>query len=222
MPHLLPNSPACFSILPTGPTPLSSIVDHTSANQPRSEPVTLIGQLRAETREIHAELEATLDLERITRSPSDYAQILATFRDLLKPLEDLLSESPIKGDPKLDLANRLRRHRLLIDLSRFPAIKSRPLLPPWSSLDRAEATGVLYVLEGSTLGGQVISTALRNRLGIDETSGASYFHGYGPETATRWREFLAWANQSLPEHRYPKAAEAAQRTFEFFLNAFPR
>ena len=54
-----------------------------------------------------------------------------------------------------------------------------------------EVYGCLYVIEGSTLGGQVISRSLREHLGIHPENGGAYFSGYGMLTGPRWKEFLA-------------------------------
>lgn len=201
---------------------MSATVDPEPHTPNRAEPIRLIELLRSHTRGIHTELENTLTLDRITRSRSAYAEVLSTFRDILNPLERLLTASPVQSEPDLDLSHRLRHDRLLADLAHFPPIPPRNITLPWSTLSRAEATGVLYVLEGSTLGGQVISTALKQRLEIDAKNGASYFHGHGPDTVTRWRSFLGWANQTLPEQAFPEAGHAAVQTFKLFLENFRR
>jgi len=48
--------------------------------------------------------------------------------------------------------------------------------------------GYLYVMEGSTLGGQLISRHFRQTLGIELATGGAYFHGYGEQTGARWKE----------------------------------
>lgn len=59
-----------------------------------------------------------------------------------------------------------------------------------SILNAGNAFGCLYVLEGSTLGGKIITEVLRKNLNIDLSNGASFFHGYGKETGTMWKKFL--------------------------------
>ena len=51
--------------------------------------------------------------------------------------------------------------------------------------------GCLYVIEGATLGGQVITRHLEKNLGITPESGGAFFAGYGAETGARWKEFCA-------------------------------
>ena len=58
------------------------------------------------------------------------------------------------------------------------------------SLDSKERIfGSLYVIEGSTLGGQVISRHLKQQFDLDETNGAAFFSGYGKETGKMWNGY---------------------------------
>jgi heme oxygenase len=52
---------------------------------------------------------------------------------------------------------------------------------------QAEALGMLYVLEGSTLGGRLILRTLKDR-GVDDPR-LAFLDPYGPETGVRWRSF---------------------------------
>ncbi|NBL65301.1 heme oxygenase [Flavobacterium sp. NST-5] len=53
------------------------------------------------------------------------------------------------------------------------------------------AMGIMYVLEGSTLGGRFILKNISEKLNLDENKGASYFSGYGNKTGNFWKNFLA-------------------------------
>lgn len=52
--------------------------------------------------------------------------------------------------------------------------------------------GALYVVEGSSLGGLVISRRLAQLHGLTAQTGARFFNGYGANTDAYWQEFLAW------------------------------
>ncbi|TFY98348.1 biliverdin-producing heme oxygenase [Ramlibacter humi] len=86
----------------------------------------------------------------------------------------------------------------------------------------AQALGSLYVLEGSALGGQVISRHLRDQLGIEPHSGGAYFHGEGAATGARWRDFRATVEAELAgdDRALAQAVDAAARTFEALLATF--
>ena len=53
----------------------------------------------------------------------------------------------------------------------------------------AEALGCMYVLEGATLGGQIIVRHLRRTLGVEPESGAAFFGSYGAEVGPMWKCF---------------------------------
>lgn len=83
-------------------------------------------------------------------------------------------------------------------------------LPEWKSLPGV--LGSLYVMEGSTLGGQVIARHLRSILNSE--AGFSYFHPYGECTGSRWREVqVLLASHSSPDVD-PLIVDAANRTFQ--------
>lgn len=50
--------------------------------------------------------------------------------------------------------------------------------------------GIMYVVEGSTLGGRFILKNVQENLGYNEEKGASYFSGYGNKTGSFWKKYL--------------------------------
>ena len=62
-------------------------------------------------------------------------------------------------------------------------------LPPLA--DPSHLFGCLYVLEGATLGGQIVARHLQASLGLTPETGASYFSGYGVQTGVQWKAFCA-------------------------------
>ncbi len=101
-------------------------------------------------------------------------------------------------------------------------------------VDRSAALGVSYVLEGSALGGQILSRQLR--AGVSRWPAArssatagdraedpidSYFVGRGAETRAYWRAFCVRLNHELPDVQSAStAARAAVTTFEYFRLSF--
>lgn len=82
--------------------------------------------------------------------------------------------------------------------------------------------GSLYVLEGSALGGQVLTPRLREHHGLTPEHGASYFHGFGARTGAMWREFRLLAQDEVGHDaaRQTAACRAAVQTFEALLATF--
>ena len=76
----------------------------------------------------------------------------------------------------------------------------------------ARALGSLYVLEGSTLGGQLITRALLKAPWLPP-SGLSYFDPYGLRTGAMWREIRAVLNASSSPAADPLVESGARATF---------
>lgn len=89
---------------------------------------------------------------------------------------------------------------------------------PVAISSEAQAFGILYVLEGATLGLQV----LHKRIGVGSLrrSAASRFMlGYGEATGANWREFVARL-ETLPSAVWPQVLDAATETFAAFQRRF--
>ena len=103
----------------------------------------------------------------------------------------------------------------LLFLELVPLEVAHPLadwrLPPIDSA--AQLIGELYVIEGSTLGGQVIARLLRDGLGITAVSGGRFFHGNGELSGVRWNELWAFAERLLSEADMAACGQAARFLF---------
>ena len=80
-----------------------------------------------------------------------------------------------------------------------------PNLPPLT--DRAAALGVLYVIEGSTLGGRLIARHLRQG-GVIPADAFHYFEIYGADTGEMWRSVC----RALDTIADPDGADRSVRT----------
>ena len=74
------------------------------------------------------------------------------------------------------------------------------------------------MLEGATLGGQIVARQGHDALGIDAVSGGSFHACYGGRTGEMWRSFRAALESycGADEGRTGEALEAAAATFEAF------
>jgi heme oxygenase (biliverdin-IX-beta and delta-forming) len=89
-------------------------------------------------------------------------------------------------------------------------------VPPVQSY--AQALGVMYVLEGSTLGLQVVLRRMRPDHVAWSTAG-TFMRGYRSETGSFWRYFVADLD-ALPVADWPPVAAAALATFAAFHQCF--
>jgi len=156
----------------------------------------ILRRLRNETSERHAGLEQRLPVIEPRLSRDNYRAILEGFFGYYAPLEVPLCASNVWADLPFDFASRRKVPRLEKDLvalgktaeelTRLPRCAELPAL---DSIPRV--LGCLYVIEGATLGGQVITRHLRANLAITPETGGAFFAGYGAATGARWQAFGA-------------------------------
>jgi heme oxygenase len=154
-------------------------------------------QLREQTRAYHDRLESHSDLLQRMNTISDYRRVLERFYGIYTPLERQLAEVFRQSKSKagaLDFEKRRKSALLVADLrtlgvpgERLQHLPCMPSLPALSTLP--QAYGCLYVLEGATLGGQILSRHVKKALGLDAGNGAAFFNSYGTEIGRMWREF---------------------------------
>ena len=63
-------------------------------------------------------------------------------------------------------------------MSELPSIRSHQ-----------HALGALYVIEGSTLGGKIISKMISHQIPSTDGHGLTFFNSYGDDTITMWERF---------------------------------
>jgi heme oxygenase (biliverdin-IX-beta and delta-forming) len=182
--------------------------------------VTIHSRLKSATAHLHAEVECTIGLDKITNNMTAYTENLGILYLVFdRSYEEL---SAIDFQPlKIDLGTISRRRDWLASDLRALAIA----LPAPQSLGFELPTsghgfGCLYVLEGSALGGRVISKRVKQTLGLGPATGCAYFHGLGRQTATHWSEFLTALNAIPVNSAMSANAEAgAIATFLAFRQA---
>lgn len=77
---------------------------------------------------------------------------------------------------------------------------------------RSAALGSMYVVEGSTLGGELIARHAVSHLGVDQHRGVTFFGGRAPHTGRMWREFCTVLEAEVDDRG--AAADAACATFD--------
>jgi heme oxygenase (biliverdin-IX-beta and delta-forming) len=168
---------------------------------PTIAPPSILSRLRSETRGEHNLVEQALDLMSPSLSINDYRFRLEKFYGFYAPLEMALLMQLDKSNPfsiqpfatiqdEKSVRNRLQKAASLKrDLAQFNRSEGElPICRQLPSLDtQAQMLGCLYVVEGATLGGRLITKHIQNTLGIHPTTGGSFFHGYGQDTAMMWQ-----------------------------------
>lgn len=187
----------------------------------------LLPALKSETAEQHAALENGLDLFNRAATTEGYLELVKKFYAIYRPMERRLADSMDWAQAGWDFEARLKTGWLEQDLQALgmspEQIQNIPLcayVPPVENL--GQAIGCLYVLEGSTLGGQFISKRLRETLGITPETGGQFFSGYGSDTSAQWKRFGAWAEGLVAgdPSLQPVAVDTAKATFDSFFRWF--
>jgi len=167
------------------------------------------GDLRAATDAIHHRLEARLDVVERLADPALRPDLMRRYAALHIPADEALARH-LSNLPGLDFPGRSRTPLL----ARFAGEDPPPAFPV--PLTRAEALGMLYVLEGSTLGGRIILRALAGR-GVDDPN-LAFLDPYGAETGARWRGFLAVLSRETDDDE-DRIAQACRGARSGFLHA---
>jgi heme oxygenase len=177
----------------------------------------LLATLRAQTAQAHSRLDHDLGL---LREPPD--------RDRIGRLLERCYGFHAVWEPKVarvigtEAAFLVPRHRApraaqdLMALGRTPCDIARlPLCLAAARLVSSPeaAIGSLYVLEGSTLTGQLVTRHLQGARGLPR-EGLGYFDPYGAATGTMWRHFRIWAEATSKFGSADAIVAGAVETFQ--------
>lgn len=178
---------------------------------------TILKRLRSETSERHAVLEQKLPLVDPRLSRDGYRAILEGFFGYYLPLEAQLGGSAVWGELDFEFAARRKVPQLERDLGVLGGTTED--LPQCAELPELETIpqvlGCLYVIEGATLGGQIITRHLQANLGITPETGGAFFAGYGGDTGARWQAFGAMITAAAERvGGEDEIIASANRTFE--------
>lgn len=170
--------------------------------------------LKEKTKEQHDETEAKLQSQKIfdkSYSLDDYKKLLTHNYKLISRYEPQIREH-LKNYPELNLEERSKIEALKTDLSKLNI--DMPAESPIQNLDNeAEAFGALYVIEGSTLGGNVIAKQLRKNQEFENIE-FNYFGVYGENTGFFWQEFKAIIDEKISEDAYEDCINGAKKAYQ--------
>ena len=181
---------------------------------PLLETPDLLAQLRSETRPYHDAVEANpfnQALRAGTVTAADTARFLAKMHGFVQPYEEQLHALSAALGPAWALEQRYRAALILADLPLlgYAGTPPRcPALPPLAT--RPQVLGAMYVLEGSTLGGQVIA----RQLAALSIYAPRYFAGRGAQTGPLWKSFCQHLGPAAPLSDHPAIILSAVQTFQ--------
>jgi len=178
-----------------------------------------LARLRAATWPAHQRLEKRLAVRDRFCEAAAYRAHLEQMWGFCAGLEKNLGSCGLGGA----LGDYASRHKLPLLERDLIALGLEPEALAWLPVcgalpdcsDVAAALGCLYVIEGSTLGGQTLAPLVQRHLGLDAERGAAFLAGYGENTLAMWRAFGsaldAWCGEAP---RQATAVAAGIATFE--------
>jgi len=151
-------------------------------------------RLKENTQVYHQQIERTPLINQLMSasiSLEGYHALLKAFHGYIQPCERAIINSSWASL----LGGREKMSRIASDFDdlKIVSLTNCQVLPPLNT--REQILGYLYVMEGATLGGQIIAKILQDKLGLTAQYGARYFNGYGSDTMKMWVEFCHLINQ---------------------------
>lgn len=153
-----------------------------------------MARLRQETTVAHMATETAVDITAHLQSADVYRGLLLRFYGFYAPLSTVFNRFAFDAGSAFENPAAPRAAWLEQDLATLGFDKAHIAgaarcteLPRLADMD--EALGALYVIEGSSLGGNIIAKQVSRTLSLDAGNGARFFNGYGEETGPRWKAF---------------------------------
>jgi heme oxygenase (biliverdin-IX-beta and delta-forming) len=180
--------------------------------------MSIIERIRTSTAELHQSVERT-EAAKSVMSPQvsreDYCRFLQRTLIMHEAVEQMIY--PQVSDVVTSVPLKPKREAILSDLSRM---NSTAVLPHIYFNGRYKLSysfhlGMLYVLEGSSMGGKVISLHLGKTLGDVP---ASFFNIYGNQVGSQWKRFI----ECLENYHADSSEEERQLTVDGAVYGFER
>lgn len=155
--------------------------------------------LRSATRERHERLDSSLRIGSADAGYADYVAYVAALGGWLRPVEDALWARDWPASLRPDL-RRDKSARIDRDLAAARAMgEQAPAASVCDNLpavgrSRAYDAGVMYVIEGSQLGGRMMAKRLRQAWPGRQFH---YMEGYGADLGALWKDFMAFLAEEL-------------------------
>jgi len=173
-------------------------------------------RLRRETAADHEAVEGAVPLMQPGLDVAEYVSCLRRMHGVVAAWEERAGEAAPEW-LGLMLTARRRAGMLESDLACFGAAKddgSRAAIPEITDLP--SLLGAMYVMEGSTLGGQLIARHVATTLQLEDGRGNAFFRGHGEQTGRMWKEFCEVMKVRVSEDESEAVVVAAKAMFRTF------
>jgi len=183
--------------------------------------------LKTGTDDLHRQVEESIDWRANLEEIGAYQRFLAKICHFLAPADRILenhfgaTESWIQTRRTADWARSDLRELIRLrpdqeDSAAECRAASTEDLYGWVT-GPADAAGILYVLEGSTMGSLFLCNLASSNFESPSDAPVKFLGAYGKDTARRWQETKAWLNRFLStESEIAMATGAARRMFQIY------
>ncbi|MBX3245032.1 MAG: biliverdin-producing heme oxygenase [Acidobacteria bacterium] len=185
----------------------------------------ILQKLKEATKDQHEALESAVDVMDRSLVLDDYKEMLVKFYRFYSAVEPTLPAGDLLANG-FDIDRRKKVPLLEADLRHLGVLNGDGSeIEKWEDIpdltETARAFGGIYVMEGATLGGQVITRHLKEHLDITPETGGAFFNSYGKEVGPMWKEFGAAITAfSEANGQEEDTVQAAKETFDAFRRCF--
>ena len=175
----------------------------------------MLETIKLATKSHHSSVEKILvrKLKNLS-SKEDYARLLYQLYGFYHTVEATV-HSLVNSSTVPDIKQRKHVENLKSDLNCLGLTVENIENPFAKTIDSiSRAMGVLYVIEGSTLGGQIITLMLKKQIPSLNNNELSYFLSYGERTMSMWSSFKSNYEIILTNIDENSVIEGAKETFE--------
>jgi len=181
--------------------------------------------LKQATSKQHQDLEQLMLVDKImdgTLSLQEYQQILQTNYIIHAIIEQQLFESLDENlQNELHINSRIKLPALLKDMQELNMDVTETKLNEQINIligSNAAVLGAMYVLEGATLGGNVIVKKLKVNVNLQKLNlNFHYYQVYGSNLISNWKNFLQVLNTQVDASAYHTSINSALTLFEYFM-----
>ncbi|KQT20538.1 heme oxygenase [Chryseobacterium sp. Leaf404] len=176
--------------------------------------------LKHNTADLHDAAEKLFSSDKIfnkTFTFDDYKKIIRNNYRMLLNAENEIFETLSEGfSEKLQLEQRKKLPLIQKDLENL-SLESEHASQPVIIANQNEALGMMYVIEGSTLGGNVIAKQLSKTEGFENVN-FNFFGCYKENTGAMWKNFKEVLDSEVKEENYSEVLSGAKKLYTLLLN----
>lgn len=185
----------------------------------------ILDQLKKETAAIHEAVEQENLAKYIMDGSIDqvmYERLLRQSFMVYKSVEDFINARyNILPDALKPFSGFKKTNALAQDISGFSSLPLPKPVRIAGSRDIATVIGKLYVIEGSMIGGMMISKKLAQCAKLDHIKEHHFFNNNTASNVARWKDFKAAVQElNFTEEEIDLAIDSALHTFRLFKKAY--